>query len=224
MAIFESYDMQGNAWVTKVLLGANILVFLVQMFAFGPVIYWFAMFPSDIIRGQFLWTLLSNMFLHADVVHIFFNMYALYIFGNDVEYYFGHIPFLVLYLFWGFFANLFYIGTTFFLTPWWINVPTIGASGAVFGVMIAYAVAYPQRILTGFIPFPIRTTARRFVLLYIVIETVYFMIGPVTGVTGGGVAHAAHLGGALAGYLSAQYIQRKRFKPQTYTYYDYSYR
>ena len=134
MAIFERYNLPGNAWARNLLIAINVLVFAIQMFAYEFVVYWFAMWPSDILRGQFLWSLVTNMFVHADISHIFFNMYALYIFGNDVELYFGHRRFLIYYLAWGVFANLFYIVTTLLLTPFWISIPTLGASGAILGV------------------------------------------------------------------------------------------
>ena len=212
MAVFERFNLPGNSWARNVLLAINAIVFLAQNFFNNQIIYFFAMWPSDILQGQFLWTLITNMFVHANIGHIFFNMWALYIFGNDVEFYFGSKRFLLYYLIWGVVANIFYIVSTLFLTPFWLNIPTLGASGAVFGVMIAYAVAFPRRELTVWLLFPIRTTARNFVIFYILLETFYFITVPLSPMLGGGVAHAAHLGGALAGYLFTQNVERKRYR------------
>ncbi len=222
MVVFERYDIRSRTWVRNFLIGVNILVFFAEILAGDVVVFWFAMWPSDIIQGQFLWTLVSSMFLHGNLWHIFFNMWGLYIFGNDVEHYFGSVRFLALYLFWGVFANLFYVAATALLTPWWLNIPTLGASGALFGVMASYAVLYPRRQLTVFLfLFPITMNARTFILFYALLETAYLLVMPYSGVMGGGIAHAAHVGGFIAGWVMAYFEQRRRFKPPRREYIEY---
>ena len=105
MVVFERYNMRSRSWARDLLIGVNVLFFLGEVFAYNTFITWFAMWPSDILNGQFLWTLVTSTFLHGDFWHIFFNMWGLYIFGNDVEQYFGSWVFLGLYLFWGVFAK-----------------------------------------------------------------------------------------------------------------------
>ena len=89
MVVFERYNMKSRSWARDLLIGVNVLFFLGEVFAFNTFITWFAMWPSDILNGRFLWTLVTSTFLHGNFWHIFFNMWGLFIFGNDVENYFG---------------------------------------------------------------------------------------------------------------------------------------
>ncbi|MHA2059300.1 MAG: rhomboid family intramembrane serine protease [Candidatus Ranarchaeia archaeon] len=223
MVVFERYNIQGRSWARNLLLGINVLFFLGELIAFNEFVTLFAMWPSDILTGQYLWTLVTSTFLHGDFWHIFFNMWGLYIFGNDVEQYFGSWVFLGLYLFWGVFANIFYVFATLYLTPWALNIPTLGASGALFGVMASYAILYPKRQLTVFLfLFPIRMGARTFVLFYALIQFVYLFLAPFSAMTGGGIAYAAHIGGFIIGWISTQIVKRRRYKPPKRSFIEYS--
>ena len=137
------------------------------------------------------WQLLTYMFIHGGFWHLFFNMLALWMFGSELEHLWGSRRFLVFYLLCG-------IGgaaTNLLVAPLLGQVaPTVGASGAVFGVLLAFGMMFPDRPIYLWLLLPIR--AKYFIAAYIGLE-LYF---GVTGTTDG-VAHFAHLGGAAAGFL-----------------------
>ncbi|MHA2406784.1 MAG: rhomboid family intramembrane serine protease [Candidatus Ranarchaeia archaeon] len=223
MVVFERYNIRSRSWVRDLLIGLNVLFFLGEIIAYNEFLFWFAMWPSDILNGQFLWTLVTSTFLHGDFWHIFFNMWGLYVFGNDVEHYFGSWMFLGIYLFWGVFANLFYVFSTLYLTPWALSIPTLGASGALFGVMASYAILYPRRQLTVFLLFfPLRMGARTFILFYAVIQFVYLFLAPFSNMSGGGIAYAAHVGGFIIGWITTVIVKRRRYKPPKRSFIEYS--
>ena len=155
------------------------------------------------------WQPLTHMFMHDGFAHIFFNMYALVMFGMVVERELGTRKFIWFYLITGFGAVLLHTGVEFLqvqellkaypnFAPQSIynRIPhVLGASGAVYGVLVAFAMLYPQARLTLLFP-PVTLNAKWFVIIYVGIELV-------TGIAGTqmGVAHFAHLGGALFGFL-----------------------
>lgn len=134
------------------------------------------------------WQLVSYMFLHAGFAHIFFNLLALWMFGQAIENYWGTRRFSVYYFLTGIGAGLsqLLIGA---------GAPTVGASGAVYGILLAFGMMFPERpIMLLFPPIPIK--AKYFVLIFGGIE----LFSGVTG-TSAGIAHFAHLGGMLVGYI-----------------------
>ena len=183
--------------------------------------------------------LLSHMFMHANFMHILFNMYALFIFGIVLEKVWGPKRFLIFYLVCGFGAAFVYESVIAYeyskiartLTPenlqlvlkegsnYWregkgfvdpamrdlqelLNTPVIGASGAIFGVLLAFGMLFPNtQLMIIFPPIPIK--AKYFVLIYGGIELVLAITQP-----GSTIAHAAHLGGMLFGYLLIKYWQK----------------
>ncbi|MBD3235827.1 MAG: rhomboid family intramembrane serine protease [Candidatus Eisenbacteria bacterium] len=152
---------------------------LEQLFGVVPVLVW---------QKFFVWQLGSYMFLHGGLWHIFFNMFALWMFGTELERLWGSKRFLQYYFFTGVGAGI----LTVVLTP---NspIPTIGASGAIYGILLAYAYYFPQRRIFLYFLFPI--PARIFVIIIGVLAFLNSM-GP-----SGGIAHIAHLGGLVFGYL-----------------------
>lgn len=182
--------------VNRVLILANLLIYGCQaVFGNDWINYWFALWPlgaaeADPNNGSFMpWQLISYGFLHAGWWHVGFNMWAVYMFGSDVEGLLGAKRYLQLYFVSMITAALTQLAFTQLagLPP----IPTVGASGAVFGVLLAFAVYFPRRTIILLIP-PIPMPARVFVLLYAALE-LYL------GVTGSeeGVAHFAHLGGLI---------------------------
>lgn len=151
----------------------------------------------------------TYMFMHGNLTHIFFNMYALYMFGTAVESVWGPKRFLFYYLFTGFGAlalqmivqtiEFKYFGES----PNAGNVPMLGASGAVFGILAAYGMQFPNSVLQLLIP-PISMKAKYFVLIYAAIE-----IGLGLSPFQTGVAHFAHVGGALFGFLLIMYWRKR---------------
>jgi membrane associated rhomboid family serine protease len=184
--------------VTQALLIANGLVFVLQYLA-GPILFSsFALWPpaSELYPNapSFRpWQLLTYGFLHAGLAHLFFNMFALYMFGGDIERLLGPRRYLLYYL-------LCVIGAAVTQLVVLGNmdrppVPTVGASGGVFGLLLAFGMAFPQRRIMLLFP-PIPMPAWLFVTLYGLLE---LYLG-VTG-TSQGVAHFAHLGGMVAGFV-----------------------
>lgn len=151
----------------------------------------FALWP---LQGGFEpWQLLTYAFLHADAGHLFFNMLGLWMFGRELESVLGWRGLMRLY-----FASVLTAGLTQLMvaSASGIVYPTIGASGGVFGILLAYAMCFPRRMIVLLFP-PIPLPAWLFVSLYAVAELTM-------GVAGGfdNVAHFAHLGGMIGSYLT----------------------
>lgn len=171
-------------WVRR-LIAANVLVYLLQQ-AVPSVTRELWLYPPLVLERP--WMLVTYMFLHSptSIWHIAFNMFALWIFGPRVEERIGSGNFITLYLLSGVGGAL-----LSFLPP---QAPTLGASGAIMGVMLAYAMYWPHErfFLWGVVPVQVWIL----VAIYVV-----FDISGASGVTGAGIAHFAHLGGFISGYL-----------------------
>jgi len=187
--------------VTLFLIGANALVFLLQLSAPGLEVP-FALWPLGAARASGghvsfqLWQLVTYAFLHGSLTHIGLNMFALYMFGAPMERVFGPRRYLTYY-----FVCVLSAGVAQLLTAAFTGAvyPTVGASGAVFGLLLAYAIYFPNnRVMLIFPPIPM--PARVFVIVYACVE---LFLG-VTG-TQEGVAHFAHLGGLVGGYLMLRF-------------------
>jgi rhomboid family protein len=175
--------------VTTLLIVANVVAFLLAAAAPG-LMNAFALWPIG--AGFLPWQLLTYAFLHGNLFHIAFNMFALYMFGSAIERVFGPRRYLVYYLVCVVSAAVAQLVTAAVTGAVY---PTVGASGGVFGLLLAYAMYFPHsRIMLIFPPIPM--PARMFVIVYAVLE---LFLG-VTG-TEEGVAHFAHLGGLVGGYL-----------------------
>ncbi len=147
--------------------------------------------PQDVLHGQ-LWRLVTYMFVHAGVFHILFNMLALWMFGVELERMWGTRYFLKFYFITGIAAALTTILVSLIPMPMFeqlYNSRTVGASGAVVAVLLAYAMYFPNRPILMYFIFPI--PAKYFVAI----------MGAISLMSGGNVAHATHIGGALAGYV-----------------------
>ena len=164
-----------------------------------------------------LWQPLSYMFMHGGFWHILFNMYSLYIFGKAVEQIVGRQRFTILYFAAGFAAAAAQLGVQA-LDPAIQNVPTVGASGCIYGVIVAFAMIFPEARLTLIFP-PVTLSAKWMAIIFIGIELF-------TGITGtqAGVAHFAHLGGALIGWLLIWWWYKRpknnKNTPNSYVHYD----
>jgi membrane associated rhomboid family serine protease len=185
--------------VTQSLLIANVAVFLLQASSELPLENWFGLWPLG--SGLFApWQLVTYGFLHGGLAHIFFNMLGLYMFGSDIERLFGSRYFLAYY-----FACLIsaalcqLVFTTLAGGP---AIPTVGASGALYGLLLAFGMYFPRRMVMLIFP-PIPMPARVFVIVFGGLELLFGVTG-----TADGVAHFAHLGGMLGGWLVIQYRRR----------------
>ncbi|MGE0188200.1 MAG: rhomboid family intramembrane serine protease [Steroidobacteraceae bacterium] len=186
--------------ITRTLLFANIGVFVVQYFGGDEIIYRFALWPWATPLFH-VWQLVSYGFLHGSVGHLFFNMFALYMFGPEIERVLGKQRFLNYYL-----VSVIGAAVMQVLVMQVMGgalVPTVGASGGVFGLLLAFGMFFPQRRIMLLIP-PIPMKAWVFVTLYGLIELAMGVFG-----TQQGVAHFAHLGGMLAGFLMLSYWRNR---------------
>src|SRR6202008_2569552 len=141
-------------------------------------------------QGFYPWQLFTYMFMHGGLMHLLFNMFALWMFGMELENTWGSRKFMLYYLICGVGAGL----SNLFIGPLFGPAgPTVGASGAIYGVLIAFGMMFPDRPIFVYFLLPIR--ARYFVLIYITLE----VYAGITG-TADGIAHFAHLGGAAVGF------------------------
>jgi membrane associated rhomboid family serine protease len=188
--------------VTQALLIGNVVVFLLQLLlgddTFAPFMLWPLSDFDAFSPGQNfqIWQLLTYGFLHGGFSHLLFNMLALYMFGGPLEQTWGNKRFLTYYL-----VCVAGAGLCQLLVGWWMvsnggdPYPTLGASGGVFGLLLAFGMLFPnQRVMLLFPPIPMK--ARTFVIVFGALELIM-------GFTGWqpGVAHFAHLGGMLFGWL-----------------------
>jgi len=177
----------------KALLVANVVVFLFQTVAQSLVQvnleHLFGLVPYDVVHHLFLWQLVTYMFLHGGLFHIGFNMLALWMFGTELEALWGTQKFLRFYFITG-------IGAAIMTTLVGPNsyTATIGASGAIYGLLAAYGLLFPDRIILLYFVLPIRA---KYLVLILGLITFWSSLSA----TGGGVAHVAHLGGMIFGWL-----------------------
>jgi membrane associated rhomboid family serine protease len=182
------------------LLVANGIMFALQQLSPRFLVINFALWPFGVPNSPFApWQLITYGFLHGNLSHIFFNMFGLWMFGRDLERLMGPRRFLIYYftcVVGAGFVQLVVAGTQGGLYP------TLGASGGVFGILLAYGLTYPNRMVVLIFP-PIPMKAKYFVLFYGLFE-LYL------GLSGGapGVANFAHLGGMLFGFMLLRYWAR----------------
>jgi membrane associated rhomboid family serine protease len=220
-----------RSYMTYTLILLNTVIFIIIytieiQIGFPLITYAFALIPAQIVAGQNLFTLVTSQFLHADFFHLLINMYFLYIFGAIVEREMHPFMYLALYIFAGIIGGLghvlivFTIGFAIGYST--VLIPTIGASGAIFGVMAAYAYLLPRRPV-GISGDAGRTTAAwNIIIIYFILEVILLFIA-----FGSGVAHGAHVFGFVGGFLFAYAyrhirIWRNRSKPGSeYDPYEY---
>jgi membrane associated rhomboid family serine protease len=154
---------------------------------------WFALQPDLVIHKFYVWQLVTYLFLHGGWFHIIFNMFALWMFGSDLESLWGGKKFLFYYFLTGVGAGILDVTLNALFRPGMPSA-TIGCSGAVYGLLLAYGMLFPERLIYLYMIIPIK--AKWFALIMGVIEFVSSFGGP-----GSGVSHFAHLGGMLFGYL-----------------------
>ena len=197
------------------LLIANVVAYLATMLLNTNSVYaLFALFPTDSPLFH-IWQPVTYMFLHGDFSHLFFNMFALWMFGRGLEAEMGTKRFLVYYFVCGIGAALVQLGIAFIdinnyetyqaLYSYPLT-PTVGASGAVFGLLLAFGMMHPNDIIMLLIP-PIPIKAKWFVVIYGCIELFLIIINAQDG-----IAHFAHLGGMFFGWLLLVWWRwRRRF-------------
>jgi membrane associated rhomboid family serine protease len=175
------------------LVGINILAFLAgQVFGRSWIITRFSMIPALIVTRRWLWTFVTYMFLHGGFGHLFFNMFALFVFGTQVERHMGSRECLLFYLVSGVLAGFFSF-VVYYLTGAY-GIRLVGASGAIFAVQLAYAVYYPNSIIYLWGLLPLRAP------VMVLGITALELFSQITA-GGGQVAHITHLAGFGIGWL-----------------------
>jgi len=209
------YGYQRISWggaltpAVKALLIANTAVFLLQSLVpqeiYMGIIRWLGLVPYGVTHGLRIWQPFTYLFLHGGVAHLFFNMLALWMFGCDLERVWGKRRFLNYYFLTGVGAGCINILMKTIADPKGVAsslVPTIGASGAIFGILIAAALLFPDRRIYMILP-PVELPMR----VYVFIMGAFAFYGSL-GSGGDNVSHISHLGGMLVGYL---YLRRGSF-------------
>jgi membrane associated rhomboid family serine protease len=191
----------------KALIAANVVVFVLQGASNGRMEDLFALWPVQPIDGQsffHVWQIVTYAFLHStgNLTHLLFNMLGLWMFGAEIERYVGPRRLAACY-----FASVVTAGLTQITVPPLLGAapaPTIGASGGVFGLLLAYALMFPNRKVVPLIP-PIPMPAWLFATLYAGVELFLGVTGSLSG-----VAHFAHLGGMIGSGLTVMQWRRAR--------------
>lgn len=201
--------------VTRNIIIINTLILIITSLTKNFMYETFALFypSSPFFRW---WQPVTHMFMHGGFGHLFFNMFTLYMFGSVLERVWGPKKYLLYYMVTGLGAALLHTGVEWLQTLYWQNIiqtgeasaavaaaasmrrmlmtPTVGASGAIYGLLLGYAMLFPDSVMTLIFP-PISLKAKWFVLIFAAIELVMGLSG------GDGVAHFAHLGGMLFGLI-----------------------
>ena len=212
--------MAGMPAAVKNIIFINVIVMLMTSLKENFMYETFALFyPTSPFFHW--WQPVTHMFMHGGFWHLIFNMYTLSIFGSVLERVWGTKKFLLFYFVTGLGAALIHTGVEWLQMQSWLSqaaegstaamtsihllkmTPTVGASGAIYGVLMGYAMLYPDTVLSLLIP-PISLKAKWFVLIFAAIE----LFTGVTG-TGGNIAHFAHLGGLIFGFLLIWYWKKK---------------
>ena len=189
---------QGYQGLVLKLIIANIVIFVLMSIG-GPVIinifiHYLALTPERVLHNYYIWQPVTYMFLHANFAHVFFNMYALLIFGMPIEHEWGSKRFLFYYFFTGIGAGLTIFIINLIIPGQGYITPTIGASGAVFGLLLAFGLLYPNAEILLFFFIPLK--AKYLVVLYGSLELFLQFQGGA-----GNISHIGHLGGLFFGLV-----------------------
>lgn len=215
MSYYNDYENSPSGFlnripvVTRNILLINIIMYIATAINENFMVQTFAMFFPKSPYFHY-WQIITHMFMHGGFMHIFFNMYTLLIFGMVLERTIGPKKFLLFYMVTGLGAAALHTGVEYLQTLNEVPVlyerllytPTLGASGAVYGVLLGYAMLYPNNVLTLIFP-PISLKAKWMVLIFALIELATGIFG-----TADGVAHFAHLGGMFFGWLLIFYWRK----------------
>lgn len=201
---YSGHFPPGVKWLLISNIGLFVLYYLAVRTEWGDFFGYFGLVPRMVLEGYGVYQLVTYMFLHSPwgFGHILFNMFALWMFGADLERTWGTRRFLEYYFLCGIGAGLCVVaGNLLYGTP---DTRTIGASGAIYGVLLAFGLLFPDTIVLFSFLFPIK--AKYFVMI---IGAIAFLSS--IGASGGGVSHVAHLGGMAFGYfyLKSRHLRRQ---------------
>ncbi|MGI5827635.1 MAG: rhomboid family intramembrane serine protease [Patescibacteria group bacterium] len=199
-------------FMTYFLLAANVGIFLflltLSRSELTQFIETYAFFPASILRGENYYSVITSMFIHGGILHIFSNMLFLNIFGDNLEAWLGHFKYLLFYLLSGIGGSVLQI-----VTNPTSSIPNIGASGAIAGLMGGYLILFPNNRIDLLIPFglilgTIRVPAFTILFYWFVLQFI-FGLGSLSSL-GGGIAYFAHIGGFLTGAFAVLVIRSFR--------------
>ncbi len=192
------FSLPGTTPAVKYLLIANVGIFLSDLLLRLHWSTFFGLTPASFWRG-WIWQPVTYMFLHGGIFHLLFNMFVLWMFGTTLESTWGSRRFLTFYFVCGIGAGLLNAAVTPSST-----VPTVGSSGAIYGLLMAFGILFPNQLIYIWGIFPVR--AKYFVIGIGLIELI-----AVTGAAQSGIAHFAHLGGMLFGFAYMKWGDLRRF-------------
>ncbi len=213
--LYDENKTNKKPYVNYVLIIANIVVFFYfLLFAdLEDAIWTYGAIPSELLNGQRLWTLLTSMFMHADLMHIGGNMIYLWVFGDNIEATLGHVKYLIFYMVGGLFASFAHIFFTLLsglsgLNPFpyvaELGIPSVGASGAISAVLGAYLLLYPRARIKTLVLFFFITIVSIPAYYYLGFWFLLQLLNGIISLTGfsSGVAFWAHIGGFVFGLIT----------------------
>jgi membrane associated rhomboid family serine protease len=195
-------------YFSVIILAANIIVFIWQiMDPAGNMHIEAAFVPADFFAGKNLYTLITSMFMHGDIVHIIMNMWFFLVVTDNCEHAMGHLLYLFTYFASGIFGSILHALSTLIIPiSGFDEIPSLGASGAIFGLMAVYLILYPKNKF--YLPSSKGMTTRKvsagyFILTYFIVELTYAIVSLVNPFSVGQTAHFAHIGGFITGAIIA---------------------
>jgi membrane associated rhomboid family serine protease len=208
--MFPLYDEEAPSidtpYVTIALIVIIVLIFAVTFLSsqFEHIILKYGLIPNVILRGEGILTLITSLFLHAGIIHVVGNIWFLWLFGDNVEYNLGHIRYIIFFILVGIIAGLVH---TFFAPAGHADIPAIGASGAISGLMGGYVVLFPKNKIRAFFlllfrPLFFDVPAFVYVGVWFLYQLLY--IGASTS-----IAFMAHIGGFIGGMILISLFKRK---------------
>ncbi len=188
--VYRPY-VPGLTRVVKYLLIANVALFILTLVpSLGPLLRsTLAFIPKAVLNEGRIWQLFTYMFLHDGWLHLIFNMLVLWMFGSELERYFGSKEFLKYYCITGVGA-----GVIYWLTSFNSMIPVVGASGAIYGLLLAYGVTFPDRLVYLWFVIPIKA---KHLVIFLGLFAFFAQVSALMP----WIAHLAHLGGMLVGFL-----------------------
>jgi membrane associated rhomboid family serine protease len=208
----DNQRLHGRPYVTYLLIAINAIIFLAEVIvtanfsdtaATNALLQTYGAVPYKVLGGD-IFSVISSMFLHGGIAHLIGNMLFLFVFGDNIEDKFGRIKYILFYIAWGFAAA--YAHSFYAVSTGGGEIPAIGASGAISGVLGAYLVLFPRAkiftIIAAFFITTVRIPAIAYIPFWFVMQVIFGLLNPL-----GGVAYLAHIGGFLAGVLTGYVLK-----------------
>ncbi|CAB3290158.1 Rhomboid family protein [Methanocaldococcus lauensis] len=183
--------------INFLLVGICILMFVISFFV-PQLYYYFALWPNLVIHMP--WQIITSIFMHANITHLLINMFVLFLFGTYLEKIIGSKKYLLIFLLSGIVGNLAYVIYAYITGDF---IPSVGASGAIFGILGTLAVIAPNLRVVVF-PLPIPVSIRIAVVLFALIDLILLPYSMKTG-----IAHITHLTGLITGIIFGLYLHKK---------------